>query len=781
MISSIAKLSKRFLIGGQAQLAGVFTLLLGILAAKALLATPACSSGDVMLALTVSAIGLASRARRRQPAAAAASYSRFSSQLQDEASIETQQQKCREAAARDGNAIGQHLEFADRAVSGTKLDRDGLNALMAAAEAGEFNTLYFFSLSRLARESVISMPILKRLVHVQRIRVISVSEGVDSAREGWEMVAQILSMQHERYVKELSANVLRGQEANVKNKLSVGDYCFGYTTVPVPGSEQTRRGRHARPRMTYVIEPEEARWVQQIFTWFVEERRSLRWIVRELNRQGAPKDHRSTTTSWHHQYIPRLLSNSKYVGRWSWGLLQNVRDPSTGTVSQDVRPAEQSDQWERHFPELRIVDDETFGAAQRLLTENAARRAHRHRDDGTFSRQQRGGAVDSPSHLLSGLIVCGECGRTFHVGGAHGKYLFCPGYHQGVCRCQTTLNRQLAESLVLAEISARIFDNPLWLDSVVRLSLDAWERRQRWLPDELRSTENRLEEVTRKIGRLIDTLENQKIPDSDVQDRIAERRAERRELMQRLTILRASADELPTAPTRSWILEQLHRIHEVLANRTPAAAFALRELVGGRITVEEVRRDKAKRYFLTGTFDPNLSRAMTLLAIPGSGDGDGKEGTSAVTIEFVRPDSLAADADQAKRLVDAGLSNKEIAKKLGCSQANITKLLKHWSQINGIELGSGHSRRAQRRRDELEPALYRDIADRVKQLVDGGCQRQQIAAILNCDMATITKAVRYWYESRHLLVPDGRVHRPDLSAGASRSDVDRNPIDRYAG
>ena len=388
------------------------------------------------------------RSRRRRPAEGSASYSRYSSDLQDEASIETQQEKCRDAAVRDDKSIAPELEFFDKAISGTKLDRDGLNALLAAAEAGQFNTLYFFSLSRLARESIITMPILKRLVYVNHVRVISVTEGMDSDRDGWEMMAQILAMQHERYIKELSAFVFDGQETAIKNGFSVGDFCFGFGTVPVEGSEKTRRGRHPRPRMIYVIDPTTAKWVLLIFHWFVVERRGQRWIARELNRQGAPKDHRATTKEWRHQQVSKLLANRKYIGIWPWGELKNVRDPATGDVAQEERPAEESEKWTRHFPHLRVIDDGTFAAAQKLLEANKEKFAYRHDEDGTFSHDQRGAAAANPRHLLSGLIVCSHCGRTFNVGGADGKYMFCPGYHQGVCPCQTTLRRDRAEAMI---------------------------------------------------------------------------------------------------------------------------------------------------------------------------------------------------------------------------------------------------------------------------------------------------------------------------------------------
>ncbi len=228
-----------------------------------------------------------------------------------------------------------------------------------------------FSPCRDWRESVIGLALIKRLAHVFKIRVISVTEGVDSDREGWEMLAQIMFMQHERYVKELSHNTLRGQKANIANGFSNGDYCFGFSSEPVPDTDTTRRGRHRKPRMRYVVDPAEAIWVQRIFDWFVDERRALRWITRELNRLKAPKDHRSTTPSWRHQMVAHLLANQKLIGLWPWGQMKNVRDPETGLISQDARPAEEAQEWLRRFPELRIISDEQFLRAQQILVKNA--------------------------------------------------------------------------------------------------------------------------------------------------------------------------------------------------------------------------------------------------------------------------------------------------------------------------------------------------------------------------------------------------------------------------
>ena len=389
-----------------------------------------------MIPTAVLALSAARSRRRRRDrpelVEASASYSRYSSDLQHEVSIESQQRDCNDRATRDGQPVAPQLQFKDEAISGTKLERDGLNELLDAAEAGRFNRLYFFSLSRLARESVIGMSLLKRLVNVFKIRVISVSEGFDSAQPGWEVLAQVLFMQHERYIKELSANSFRGQSLNITKNYSNGDYCFGYCGEPIPGTEAGRRGRKALPRMAYAIDPITSVFVRQIFHWFVHERRAIRWIVRRLNELNAPKDHRATTPKWTHACVRTVLTSRKYVGDWPWGERKNNRDADTGDVFQELRAPEEAEKYRRQMPELRLIDDETFQKAQEFLAENRRRAAMGRNEDGEFVPGRNGGDNRLGSHLLSGLIVCGTCGRKLHVGGAARKYLVCPAYVQGV-------------------------------------------------------------------------------------------------------------------------------------------------------------------------------------------------------------------------------------------------------------------------------------------------------------------------------------------------------------
>ena len=729
--------------------------------------------------LSAGAQSSAARARRRgqrapqtgqsasEVSCIAASYARYSSDDQRAESIPDQQRKCKELAERNGHRILPEFEYADAAVSGTKRHRKGLDALLRDAEAGEFQVLYFHSLSRLARESVITMPLLKQLVYVYKVRVISVTEGIDSARDGWEVIATIMALLHERYVKELGENVFRGQEGAVLAGLCVGDYRFGYKSVPIPGSEANRRGRNPRPHKTYVIDEEEVAWVIRVFHWFVVERRALRWIVRELNRRGAPKDHRSTKPHWHHSLVAGLLSSEKYIGIWPWGKSKNVRDPMTGQVRQEPRAEEESAKWTRHFPHLQVIEKELFDRAQELLEANFDKYAAQRCENGRLNWKGRGSADCPPRHLLQGLISCTqeECKLRWTTSGSGAKYLRCPGYTKGTCTCQTQLRRDRAERMILAEIGKRILANELWFDEVFRQLQTAWQNQEAQLPGQLVAKASELTDLDLKIGRLVDAVE-QGAADPDVNKRLEERRAERRELQKDLDSLQNARDAQRKAPTKEWLQEQLQSLHVVLQDPSPAAAYALRDLVGGEIKVTEIRLPDRQRHFLRGEF---IIRGSSIVkALSNSGSDDSKTDSSLeeyserIVIDFVDPDPLDAAADEAKALYDQDLLEVEIAAEMGCSKANVTKLLRHWFRSRGLKMPDGRTRRSMLKRKHQQPPDYQQLVGDVMKFFSEHMKLGDIAKRLKRSRDFITKVVRFYHESHGLPVPDGRTRRKTL-------------------
>jgi predicted site-specific integrase-resolvase/transposase len=690
----------------------------------------------------------------------AASYSRFSSNQQRDESVTQQQVEARKLAESNAHDLRLDLQFSDEAVSGTKRNRRGLNEMLRAAEAGEFKVLYFYSISRLARESVITMPILKRLVHTHGVRVISVTEGVDSEVGGWEVLATILSLVSERFLKELSVSVFRGQQGALAEGYSVGDWCFGYGSEPADGTESGRRGRNAKPRMKYIIDAEEASWVRRIFHWFVVERQSITWIVRQLNAENAPKDHRSSTKEWRHSLVTELLSRTKYVGVWIWGQNQNVRDPETGVIRQELRSDEETEAWVRHFPELAIIDLDLFTKAQELLEENERKYGHIRNSDGELHGSHGNADSGHPRHLLSGLIKCAQCGCNFVTGGSGNKYMFCPAYRRGTCSCKTQLNRARAEMLILEAVGQRILQSSDWTQAVIDAAVAAWHERDARIPGELASVRQQISDLERRRDRLIDEVETGKRI-ADLVTRLERREDEIRILREQEAGLLQNQNESDEPPTEDWLCEQLGQLGTVINEKTPAAAYALRDLVGGSITVHEVRREGRQRHYLRAAFRLQTTSLADSLGLLLKADDGLSDADQQIEIDMLDPEA-GNQVAEARRLYDQDMPNKDIATRLGVSKGRVTALLKQSFDAAGEEMPDGRSRRAKIRHRNEPPAKHITIADDVMSLCDKGLLLVEIAERLDVCRDLITQAIRWWHESRGLPVPDGRGRRRQL-------------------
>ncbi len=688
----------------------------------------------------------------------AASYSRMSSSQQREASIEGQQRKCQDAAKLNGHEISQEHEFSDAAVSGTKLMRAGLNQMLAAAEQREFSVLYVYSLSRLARESVITLPMLKRLVHTFEVRVISVTEGLDSSRDGWEVIAMILSMIHERYVKELSQSVLRGQEDTILGEFSVGDWCLGYGSEAVPGSEQSRRGRNSKPRMKYVVDDETVIWVIRVFHWFVVENRSIGWIVGELNRNGAPKDHRSKTSEWHHQLVVNLLMREKYVGIWPWGEMQNKRDPETGKITQVSRPVEESSKWTRHFPHLQVISGEIFQKAQERLKANQEKWKLQRKANG----QLQGSSADSNGRtsrrLLHNLVCCSACGSPFR---STGKRMRCRGNARKTCDVETSVKNEVIEGAVLAEIGELIANDSEWFDLVYQRLVENWQAFQNRVPANINEKEKELSAINLRIARLLDSIEAGNAP-PEVNSRLNDRQAEKAIIVRELDDLQRENRNSIAAPTREWLRSKIQELANVLSDSIPPANAALQELINGKISLEQVPTPHRKCFHFRARFTLTLRTLSQALGI--DIDCQNPDHLKKVTeIDLLESTEADEQREMAKALYDEGMLERDIAKTLGVSRSRVTHILTEWYERRGENKPDGRARRHTLEKPQETPPKYQLIADNVMQLMEQGKLIAEVASQLGVDRNTVTKSIKFWHESRGLPVPDGRTRRKALT------------------
>ncbi len=517
----------------------------------------------------------------------AASYSRYSSDQQGERSIEQQENAQDDVAKRNGHKFGDGMRFRDEAVSGTKRNRKGLNAMEQAAKEGKFKVLYLYNVSRLARESVIAMPLLKRLVNKYGVRVISVSDGVDSTNENWVMYSSILAVIAEQYLKDLAINVHRGQAANASSGHSNGDTCYGYESVPDPNASS--KGRDRRIPKIRVVKQDHAKYVVLIFFWYVVERRTIRWIVRELNRIGAPRrsPRGKRNVMWRHQYVTQILKNPKYIGIWPWGKTKIVRDPETGDVKHELRLPEEMEGWIYEDETLRIVEVELFKQAQVLLLEQAEKSKPRHNKNGKFKNAEGNRRDLGPKHLLSGLLFCAECGRAYNKAGGHGNYFQCSGYPTGKCGSYTQLKQERGEAMILKVVEDHMMVDDYWRELVWKATEKAWHAERAVVPTDSSGLKSRLTDVTKRINNLVNLItDGEVIP--EFSQKLAELRNEKQGLLGQIEELALKEEKVKTPLTRENVMADLTRLRDVLRSATPAAAYALRTLVGGRIELQQV-------------------------------------------------------------------------------------------------------------------------------------------------------------------------------------------------
>src|SRR5262249_20734008 len=156
-----------------------------------------------------------------------AMYARYSSENQRPESIDDQILACRSLAADRGYAIDQAHVYADRAASGTRRDRHGLETMLEASGRGELDTVLVDDLSRLARDNYLLLSILAEL-RANGVGVVSVSDGLDTNNEECLLGIQIRGIFNELQLRDLRQKTFRGQLGQKLRGFTVGERTFGY-------------------------------------------------------------------------------------------------------------------------------------------------------------------------------------------------------------------------------------------------------------------------------------------------------------------------------------------------------------------------------------------------------------------------------------------------------------------------------------------------------------------------------------------------------------------------
>lgn len=496
-------------------------------------------------------------------------YARFSSDNQKDTSIADQLRLCREfLARRDGN-VPDELVFDDHAVSGASKDRPRFERMMKLVEARAIDVVVTESMDRLSRD-LGDADRLWKLIDYYRVRLICVSDGIDSANEGSRMQFRFKAIFADEFLVDLGKKTRRGQRGAAGRKTSTGGLPYGYCSRPIWTGEREPSG------FEILINEEQAAVVRRIFGMY-RDGYSYLTIASTLNAEGiAPpraNSRKRPSRFWKKGTIREMLRNSAYAGHWSFGRKEWRKDPTTRKRRYTKRAA--SEVLTDHRPHLCIVSEAVWEAV----------RVRRTAVSDNYAGKTGGVPGRRTSHPFSGLLYCGVCGaRMVDGGGSSARYYRCSGaVAGGVCGNRRPIREDVLIDVAVAELR-RVLLSPE-LNDLLREKVEARLAR---LKTEARKDERHLvgevARVDKQVERLLDFIKVSDLSASPgayeaLRADLEQATRKQRELRAKLDAAHHDANLEARIPTIEEIVAGVLDVESRLKDDPTGAREALRRLV----------------------------------------------------------------------------------------------------------------------------------------------------------------------------------------------------------
>ena len=487
----------------------------------------------------------------------AALYARYSSDLQNAASLQDQFATCRMFAERQGVEVVATYE--DAGISGASTaNRPGLQALMAGAEVAQFDLVICEALDRLSRSQA-DVAITFEDLRFHGVGICTIAEGTVS-----ELHVGLKGTMNALQLQEIGRKTRRGLQGVARSGRHTGGRVYGYRIRrEVNATGEAVRGLRD-------IDEAEADVVREIYRRYAAGS-SPRAIVSELNTRGirGPSGGKwnASTINGNAERGNGVIHNELYRGVLVFGRQTWIKDRRSG--KRRARTADAQEIVRCPVPDLRIIPEELWRRVRERYEEN------RLGPQKTAARQ----AV-RPTHLLSGKLTCGVCGGKLVRSGGDHRFMCSHRREQGVTACVN--GRGIKGSEIEARVLAAIKDRLL---APERVALAVEEARRaadfdaRTLALSRSKAQAELAEVKRRAERLVDQVADGVMSGLAVRDRLATLETRRSEL----------EHELANAPVAAFVAlhprmaahyrEVVASLERALERSGSEAAMEARELV----------------------------------------------------------------------------------------------------------------------------------------------------------------------------------------------------------
>jgi site-specific DNA recombinase len=321
----------------------------------------------------------------------AAIYARVSTERQErQQTIDSQLAALSTWAEQAGHGLMAEHVFRDEGYSGARLDRPGLDALRDAVRDAEVDIVAVLSPDRLARKYAYQALILEEFRRAGC--AIEFLHHRISDDPGDQLLLQIQGAVAEYERALLSERFRRGKLQKARAGWFIGGRApYGYRYLP------RRDGAGGRLE----IDDAEAEFVRMLYGWLVDERMTIRQILKRLN--FGPWYPRSGRHPWSPSVVHHILSEPTYTGtayanRYDFVEARKPRSRKPGYAGKGCRRLRPREQWIA-IPVPPIIDRELRDRAQAQLARNAQLSFRNNRKH---------------NHLLRCLLTCGACGLAMH-------------------------------------------------------------------------------------------------------------------------------------------------------------------------------------------------------------------------------------------------------------------------------------------------------------------------------------------------------------------------------
>lgn len=403
----------------------------------------------------------------------AVAYTRFSSDMQREESIEAQARAINEYCNKHGYVL--RKIYADRGISGTTDNRPEFQAMIEDVKKGGISAVIVHKYDRFARNRADSA-IYRRELEKYGTRLLSVLENFDDSPESI-ILQSVIEGYNEYYSKNLRREVMKGLKENALScRHTGGTPCLGYDVD--------------KNTMKLVVNEFEAQAVKLIFKRYLEGY-GYTDIINELNQQGY-KTKRGAAFGKNSLY--EILRNEKYSGVYVYNLSAS-KDANGKFNRHKSKSDDEVIRVEGGVPQ--IISKEDFEKVQEMMKA-------RQKTSASFKAKQE--------YLLSGKIICGNCGCSYagnsrKANDTHPLYIsYRCTRKNGKVKCKNhEINRDLVESIVQKRLANKVFDESL-LPEIIEKYNDFAASKNTDLVLGIKTLKENINETTKGIDNIVNVI-----------------------------------------------------------------------------------------------------------------------------------------------------------------------------------------------------------------------------------------------------------------------------------